>query len=497
MNYLAIFGYMPESYGESTPTDNIYSPNDKPRLKWETRCLILLMNLSIRFPTTLFLNRVGTRIWQEKIAWGYRSSSTKSSNPSFAETGSSLRRDPPVILQRAIDDINSLSEVKQAVKTQDATSRHTLLMRVLEIFTRTSPESPTKDIVKQASSTPHTIVAYTLLARHAHIIGDVPMERSHRVQAIDHLTRLKVNEEESAAHRYVLASSNLALALCCLRSKDSEMQLAADAAASTAEPLSVCTQTRISAALLSALAAGEQRRTLLLSALTAVDPSAISGNDSLPAPDITGYARYFLVHDAVTRLECKGNIDSTIDGAAAADHALALVTRWDGRAHDFVEALVLAARAIRIHRKADKSGLALAEDLLTRALREVERVGNSADKAEPLLGLAQLCVARGSVIEAEGFFRAVEDALERKWSQTAFTVASANVYCRAMEEYACFLDKMSVDGRARHTEASQKRERAKVIQDLFPYVLGPKGTTSVSPWFVESMLPHFDLKLSL
>lgn len=455
------------------------------------------MNPYSRFQLVFSLGRAAALPWRAKSVLERRFSSTNLSNTSPAATNSTLRRDPPAVLQRAIDDTVSLTEVKEAVKTRDAASRHTLLTRVLQIVSRASPEAPAADIVDKDGGAPHVAVAHTLLARHAHIIGDVPMERSHRVQAIDHLTQLKIEEEESTSHRYVLGGANLSLALCCLRGTGPEMQLAADAAASTAEPLSVSTQTRLSAALLTALAAGEQRRTLLLSALTAIDPSSNSDTDSLPAPDVTGYARYFLVSDAVTNSSRKGTNTSAIDDAAAADHALALVTRWDGRAHDFVEALVLAASAVRIHKKTDKSSLALAEDLLTRALREVERVGNAADKAEPLLGLAQLCVARGAVIEAEGFFRAVEDALERIWSHTAFTVASASVYCRAMEEYADFLDKMTVDGRSRGTEASQKRERAKVVRELFPHVLGPGESASVPPWFVESMLPHFDLNLPI
>lgn len=202
-------------------------------------------------------------------------------------------------------------------------------------------------------------------------------------------------------------------------------------------------------------------------------------------PDALGFASYFLTH-ACLRIG---------DLPRAEDHALALVVRWDGARHDFVEALVQAARIVR--RKRAEDGWSLAEDLLQRAVKEAARVGNDADKGEPLLEMALLSLEKRSVIEAEGFFRAVEASLQPMYDRMAFTPASADLYVRAMYQFAQFLYKASVDGRRRSSEADEKMQRVAAVRNIFPQILVEDQHTYVPLWFVQSLVPYFNLPLPL
>lgn len=458
------------------------------------------------------------------------SSTTGKTNPTSPQNNShsSIRGPrPPPVLRTAIDDLNSLEEVQQAALTADAAIRETLLSRVLGITSRSASTNDQPRInsgdepLSKKSANPHTAIAHLLLARHAHGIGDISTERAHRIQALEHLTHVASRDAENVvAHHHVLSSAHAALSLACLRAHGAEMRLAASAAADEANTLAVTPRARTAATLLSALSATSSKRTLLLSALTALSPDSTEDvsnsmdDTDVDGPDVTGYARYFLARDATERIKAddarptqegqnggslRGNSFDTLDGPSALDHALALVVRWDGGGHDLCEALVQAAETCYVVQK--REGFAQAEDLLSRAVQEARLVGTEADEAGGLLGLAQLFSVRGAVIEAEGFFRAAEERLIPMWKRKAFTVPAAHIFCKMCDSYADFLDHMTVDGRARSTEVRQKRDMAQEIREMFPQVLLPNSTTTgVHPlpsWFVQSLMPHFDLDLPI
>lgn len=173
---------------------------------------------------------------------------------------------------------------------------------------------------------------------------------------------------------------------------------------------------------------------------------------------------------------------------AKADHAKALVVRWEGGGYDFVEALCMAADCVKKVGERE-----LAEDLLGRALRVAGELGNELDKSEALLGLAVLYEERGNIIEAEGLYRAIEERFDKVRENDRFTVSSADVYCRAVERFASFLERAEVNGVKRDKEATLRRQRAAEVRALFPEVLGEPRGDAVPLWVVDSLLPHFEL----
>lgn len=448
-----------------------------------------------------------------------RASHSSTSNTSSSSVTARGPKAPPV-LRSAIDDLRALPEVQQATETVDAVTRETLLSRVLAITSRSTATKEQNPNVDSGSSSPndvspHTAIAHLLLARHSHQIGDVAKERSHRVNALRHLTHVAADDAANVvSHHHVLSSAHAALSLACLRACGAEMRLAASAAADEAAALAVGPHARTAAALLAALAASKGRRTLLLSALAAVSPHpgevvSNSVDETEPeGPDVAGYARYFLARDATEKIKTEGkdsvlsndgsNMD-TLDSDTALDHALALVVRWDGAGHDLSEALVQAGETCYVVRK--DAGYAQAEDLLSRAVKEAGRVGTEADEAEGLLGLARLFALRGAAVEAEGLFRAAEGRLLPMWERKAFTVPAAHVFCRICDLYGHFLGGFSIDGRARTTEARVKGDMAREVRMMFPQVLpvefNGKDAPPVPPWFVQSLIPHFDIDLPI
>lgn len=387
---------------------------------------------------------------------------------------------PPAALQRAIDAVIAIPEVGQAASTSDATQAQQLLSRTLDIVARAHPVSSSSS--NSSSYSPpdvHAAVAHTLLAHHNRRVGDVAAERRHRIAALP-----SISTEFPAAH--------LGLSLCCLRVPGGESRLAAAAASADAHAAATDHVERITASLLTALVADPAPRRLLLSALTAADAPVLNH----PGPDIGGLARYALARDALRLYVTSDNSDH--DGktelSTALDHAKALVVRWDGRAFEFVEALILAAQLSHVTH--GKEGLAAADDFLTRALKEAERQGVApADKAEPLLALAQMAKTRGAMIEAEGLFRAFDDAMANLWRRRAFTVAAADVFVRGMTSYSQFLREYTVNGVPRSTEADDMAERARVVREMFPQILAVEEQPIVDLWVIEWLAPYFDLQL--
>lgn len=207
----------------------------------------------------------------------------------------------------------------------------------------------------------------------------------------------------------------------------------------------------------------------LLSALVAVDDREV---DVL---DIPGFARLFLaLHGG--------------QGVDRADHAKALVVRWEGRGgFDYVEALCTAATVVDEEGDPD-----LAEDLLVKGLRVAGDIGNDLDKSEPLLRMAGVYERTGRAVEAEGLYRSVEERFAKVWEKRMFTVSSADVYARAMQRFGEFLDRVEFNGRTREKEGQAKRERAREVREIYPEVLG-EGQPCVPFWVVDSILPYFEL----
>lgn len=475
----------------------------------------------LMIPVRCFLRSCAQSRFHLATSWDLtKFSRTSHSNTRNVNNSTAIARGPkpPPVLRSAIDDLCTLPEVQQAAETVDAVTRETLLSRVLAISSRstaTKGQTPTveKGTPSREDVSPHSAIAHLLLARHSHEIGDVAKERSHRVNALRHLTHVAADDAANVvSHHHVLSSAHAALSLACLRACGSEMRLAASAAADEAAALAVGPHARTAAALLTALAASQGRRTLLLSALAAVSPHPAEGAsdpvDELgtEGPDVAGYARYFLARDATEKIKMGGrDLESnsvgsstdTLDGDRALDHALALVVRWDGAGHDLSEALVQAGETSYVVRK--DAGYAQAEDLLSRAVKEAGKAGTEADEAEGLLGLARLFAVRGAAVEAEGLFRAAESRLLPMWKRKAFTVPAAHVFCRVCDLYGHFLGGFSIDGRARTTEAHEKGDMAREVRTTFPQVLpvefGDKDAPPVPPWFVQSLISHFDIEL--
>lgn len=231
---------------------------------------------------------------------------------------------------------------------------------------------------------------------------------------------------------------------------------------------------RTAASLVVALSApkGSRVATTLLTALLNLE----DGESPDPELDVVGFARVGMI------LRADAN-------DVRADHAKALVVRWEGAGYDFVEALCVAAGAVKRVGERD-----LAEDFLGRALRTAGDLGNELDKSEALLGLAILYEEGGNIVEAEGMYRAVEERFDKVREKGRFTVSSADVYCRAMERFASFLERAEVNGVKRDKEAALRRQRAAEARALFPEILGEsRGDDAVPLWVVDSLLPHFEL----
>lgn len=339
-------------------------------------------------------------------------------------------------------------------------------------------------------------VVHSLLARHYHRVGDLTNERAHRLDAISALWQdasgnestdnAHVGDERSVPEEYraLIATSHIALAVSCLRAPGAEALLAASAAASTAERFAFTENQRLASSLLTALSSGRgsPRQKLMLSALTAMDVDPTTA-----AVDVPGFARYFLA--------TLGGEGKAADKSAT-DNAHALVVRWDQRGgFDFIEALCAAADVIC--QQEGKSNWEQANDLLERAVKEAGRIGNDLDKGEPLLGMAKLYVRRGRIVEAEGMFRSVEERFEPLRSRMAFTVSSADLYCRNMEAFADFLSRVEFNGRLREREGDVKREKMAPVRDMYASILNGTEERNAPLWFVDSVLPHFEIPAPL
>ena len=404
----------------------------------------------------------------------------------------SVRPKPPTTprVQDALHQLASLPEITQASQTPDAQLEKTLLNRVLHLVSGTPTDAVSSPRPSMGKN--YEAVVHGLLARHFHRVGDITSERFHRLESISALwLDATTHPIQAITHgdyqnlsyddRALLAASHIALALSCLRAPGSEPQLAASAAAATAERFAVTEQHRLAASLLLALSSekGSPRQTMMLSALTAID------NNGAEAPvDVPGIARYFLATTAG---------ESTDTDINPVDHAQALVVRWDTRGgFDYIEAL--CAAALILIKRQDKLALDQAEDFLGRALKEVEGIGNNLDKSEPLLTLAKLYTTRGQIVEAEGMYRAVEQYFDPVLKRMAFTVSSADLYCRAMEAFAGFLEKVEFNAVLREKEGAAKREKKRPVKEMYPAILcGGEEDRFVPLWLIDSMLPQFDM----
>lgn len=364
--------------------------------------------------------------------------------------------------------LGSLPELQAAKETPDASLAYGHLKRAL-------------DVVANVGDGKLVVVAHGHLARLCYGVGRADIERAHRVAAIDALLQEEANaSDDDPEPKALLAAAYNGLALSCLRVPGAESALAADAAASSAEGFARSAPMRLAASLHTALARppGSDGQRLLLSAVARLDDAAEPG-----AADVSGFAQLFLALHAPS------------DGGGPDDErALArmrrLLERWDDRGDfDLVEAQCAAAREL-IRRGpagagANAANLDAAEALLTRALNDAERLGNKLDMSEPVLGLAQLYHAKHMKLESEGMYRSVEDRFAGLKQRNAFTVLTAEVYCRALEEFATVLE-----GAGRVAEAQAKRKDADEVRSQFPAILGGQPPP-VPLWFVDSCIEHY------
>lgn len=351
--------------------------------------------------------------------------------------------------------LNSLPELKSARETADASLAYSHLQRALEIVT---PANDRKLV----------IVAHGHLARLCHSVGRAAAERAHRVAAIEalHAEAAAGSDEDEA----LLSRAYSGLALACLRVGGDESALAASSAASAAEACAVGARGKIEAGLLGALARPQGKgQRILLSAVGKLGGEMVE-EEWEQGVDVAGFAEFFL---AVRSEKGDGEALRRLDR---------LVDKWAGRGFDEVEIRVAAAREYVFR----DGGMKRAEALLTEALGIAEKLGNKLDMSEPVLGLAVFYGAMERKIEAEGMFRSVEDRFEGLREKNAFTVLTAEIYCRAMEQFAVFLQKAG-----RGKEAEVKRGRASDVRALFPAVLQTGSPPHVPFWFVDSCIEHY------
>lgn len=384
---------------------------------------------------------------------------------------------PHAPIEEAARAVAALGEVREASQSADAAVVRVLLGRVLDVVRAGAGGRGLGGM--------HEAVAHGYLARHFHAVGDVAAERGHRLGVVECLQAEAAGADEGG----LVCQGYNALALACLRMHDAEGQLAAAAAAAAAERAAVTSGLRLSSALHAALARerGGEDQMLMLSALAAVGGTAgASGEQS--GLDVPGFARLF--SGVFARTSASESAD-----ADAIDQLRALIVRWDARKDfDLVEALCCGGEQLVLRSRGNAAYLDQAEDFYTRALRLTDEIrGSALDRCEPLLGLAQLYAARGKPVEAEGLFRAVEEPFAAPLAKRAFTVSAADVYCRAMNAFAEFLDKCEWNGRTRETEAAKKREQASGVQAMFPSVLDATARPLVPLWYIDSAMPHFEL----
>lgn len=106
----------------------------------------------------------------------------------------------------------------------------------------------------------------------------------------------------------------------------------------------------------------------------------------------------------------------------------------------FIETVEKTARAVS--RSILKAVWDYSEDFLHLGVNETTIVGTEADKCDPLLGMAQLRLERGMMVESEVFFRAVESNFKPMFYRMEFTAPSADLYVRYLDQFACFLYKV-------------------------------------------------------
>lgn len=334
-------------------------------------------------------------------------------------------------------------------------------------------------ILEQANADPAAVaVAAHLEALNAHARGKLRAELSARSATV---AALRAADSLGTERAPLVSAAAAARAIASLRGPDAGAAalLAADAATAATDA-----HTRLTAELAGAAAAPDTRAAAArLSAVAALAPAPPKNG-----PDVGGLARALL---------------AARDNSSAVEQLTALVTRWDASrpaSFDYVEALVAGGRARAreaegMEGESKRKAWAAAEDLMAKALQVAGAVGNELDKAEALLGIAQLYARRGNVVEAEGLFRSVEERFAAPIERDCISVSAAAVYVRAMHSYALFLENCEFAGRKRTREGEVVRAKGEVVRDVFGEILAMK---SVAPlWIVDSLLPSLELPLEV
>lgn len=373
--------------------------------------------------------------------------------------------------------LRTLPELKAANETPDASAAYDHLKRAL-------------DIVSNAGDPKLVIVAHGYLAQLCYRVGQPDAEAVHRVMAIEALKQdAGVDPGSSAIPSDTESASAISnalngLALCRLRTHKPENRAVAGAAAQEAEQYAQTVSMRLASSLHKALALerGSAEQRLVLSALSSLSDDVAFDRQS-GVPDAPGFATFFLALFA--EADAGGPSDEK-----ALRRLEALLSRWADRDDfDLVELQCAVARQMVARGPsgaANSANLDAAEDLLVTALRSAENLGNKLDMTEPLLGFAHLYAAQSRKVEAEGMFRSVEERFAQLAKRSAFNALSAEVFCRAMGEFAFFLE-----GVGRESEAEAKRTQGAKLRAQFPAILG--GPLHVPLWFVDSCIEHYDV----
>lgn len=403
-----------------------------------------------------------------------------------------LRRLSSARYAAAVAALNSLPEITESENARDPSTAYDLLERALAVV---APVGDQKLVV----------VAHSRLARHCYATGDSERERDHRIAAINVLeSELSSaspgsgngnDDQDLEFSQAQLCNAYNGLALSCLRVGTAESLVAAASAAMAAERHAVSAKQRLASSLHSALSRppGSELQMMLLSAICGAgrtdlgdDGDSVASKSSPKDVDIVGYAKFF--HGLLTPRDKSDEANQE-----ALISLREVVQTWENeeKGFDVVEAQCATARELLLRAPSNDPGQVKkhqeeAEGLLTTAHSIAERIGNKIDVSEPLIGFAELSQSRESFVEAEGFYRSVEERFESAVQKNAFSVASAEVYCRSLAGFAQLLRRV---GRVR--EAETKDEKAHQVKSLCPAIL--MHQPHVPMWFVESCTEQYEV----
>lgn len=404
-------------------------------------------------------------VWQ--LCKGVRSPASKVFSLWHGVQCSSRRYLSSARYQAANSALNSLPEISAAQEAPNPYVARDHLKRALEIVSNTGDPRL-------------VILAHGRMANVYFELGLASVERSHRVAMIDLLEEELKHGSDEATPELLSAAYN-ALALSCLRVGDNEHLLAAGAAAEAAGRNAISVSARLSATLNTAISRppGSESQRVLLSAVTA---GAGQHADITKSYDLPGFARYF------------SGLFATCDAGgphdiSALDSLRELRSRWESKNDwDLVEVECTLARQLtkRQDRRNDTERFNEAEEILSSALSRARELGSELDTCEVLLAIAELYAIMRRSLEAEGLFRRIDEHMGKLYEKRAFSVASADLFCRASSKFAELMKRLN-----REREAEILTAKLSDVRNLFPEVLS--RPPHIPLWTVDSCIRLYDL----